>query len=152
MLDHAAEVWVQEGPRDTPYSYVAQLLWVHNFRKYAQERVQMTSEKVLGNKTPELAEKLAWFEKVKPTLATEPTMEERNTIIAGMLLPSFEKSRNNWDSLRFLGKACLPLPTDLKDFKANSQFDFTQWLEAVSPELKEFVNSIGSLLQISKTL
>jgi len=125
--------------------------WVscaRSFEAYADARIQHATATVLGSDSlpdqPQLSE---WLTTVSDSFREDPLNRPRNIIIAEMLRPFFEESVENWDALRFLGKACSSPPATLDDPNLYSDFEFERWLEAVPEHLKDLVRRISDVCE-----
>jgi hypothetical protein len=112
LLHSMSRLWGSNPPRDNWRSYAPK------FQQYAQDRIL----------------------RVRQT--EQPDYRQRCVIVAEMLYPLFQESRESWDALSFLGQASTSPPVSLTDWNPNTGFTFDRWLQAVPEHLKSIVARI----------
>jgi len=88
-LRRMSETWKDRPPYPNWKDYSPALA------KYADERIQ--AAQLPPGKT--LAQ---WFHENEPQLRKEPCLRDKNTIVAVVLLPLFEKQPENWEAITWL--------------------------------------------------
>lgn len=140
MLLRLADVWATSPPFSnwTEYAPV--------FENYLRDHLLEQYEKVFPN-CPELFNNnlTEWLKSIRTTL-DKPCERARNTVIANLMRPLFERPEKHWDALCYLGYASSNPPVSLTEFNANSDFQFDKWLDAVPESHKFFVSEIKDLL------
>ncbi|MBA7474212.1 hypothetical protein ES707_09560 [subsurface metagenome] len=145
ILRRMSEAWKKvriQGP------YVEKRLDEIKIKKYAENRIREASMKTFQIESlPDLVRLREWFISIKGSLQQNPCDRQRNVIIAEMLRPLFEESRDNWDALCFLGKASASPPVNLTDLDTNSNFEFNKWMDAAPDQLKDLIRRIRNMFQ-----
>ncbi|HEY5707609.1 MAG TPA: hypothetical protein VIS96_18770 [Terrimicrobiaceae bacterium] len=84
---------------------------------------------------------LAWFSESEPTLRLNPTIRDRNTIIAIQLLPLFEAEPRGWETLTFLNRGLANSNQSLARYLA-------RWRSQCPEELRPFLTRLAAVFAV----
>jgi len=121
-----ARSWQTSAPDREWASYAPE------FAKYAQERMAASSR--VGAFAP-------WFRRNEAAMRRNPSMEEKNVVVAARLLPIFEEDPRGWEAVTFMNLGEHDRRMPLSRFLA-------EWHRNCPPRLREFVARVALALDV----
>ncbi|HJV27366.1 MAG TPA: hypothetical protein VJ673_16885 [Aromatoleum sp.] len=129
-LRSMAERWEVEAPFPSWEAYAPRL------RSYADRLVSEPHRQLPPGVSPQ-----GWLQTQLPVMSHNPYLRDDNEVVANLLLPLFEQSRDNWSALRYLNLAPAGAGTDLAEY-------VRQWRRSAPAEHRLFIDSVAQLLGV----
>ncbi len=123
--------WLEAPPYPNWKSFAPRL------SEYVDERLQKPEHRL-----PADADFAKWFTDELPSLRTNSTQREKNTIIAAHLLPIFEANPAGWE-------AVTAIKLTPRDEQRSFAEHLTNWQSQLKPELQSFVTKLGAAFGVS---
>ena len=111
-----------------------------NWRSYAPEFAEYAAERTRAA-TNANADFAQWFRQNEPVMRRNPTLRERNSIVALQLLPLLEAAPRAWESVTFLNLGT-------RDRKQPLDAYLAEWRQNCPPPLRPFVTRVAQLFGI----
>ena len=124
-LRSMAETW-----RDNP-PYSSWAGYSETLENYAEERMQRPEHRLPTGTT--IAQ---WLTSEEDSLREDHRQRDKNTVVAAILLPLFEKNPTGWNTVRALPDSLSPLKSYL-----------SEWCRQVEPEERWFVEQLAERLE-----
>jgi hypothetical protein len=127
-LRRMAETW----QKDPPYP---------NWRSYAPHLAEYAAERLKKAKPPAGKTFPQWYRDNAEALRANATDRDRNTVVAGALLPLLEADPQAWQSVSYLNKETFPGPYTFQDH-------LKAWRRLCPEKQKAFVSKVAAAFQI----
>jgi len=123
-----AETWKTRPPYPNWRSYAPHL------RKYADQRIAAV-------KLPADTTFASWYHSSAEELRKNACIREKNRVVAGVLLPLFEKKPEHWEAVGYLNLSRVDRPRSFQQY-------LEDWHEHCPKEHRPFVQRIAELFEI----
>lgn len=150
-FSRTANLWLEESLSETASLFTLRAMgrswqnappyppwreYAPSFNNYAEKRLALPE-----NHLPAGTPFLAWFQKNHGALRQNPTMRDRNTIIATQLLPLFEAEPRGWEALTFLNRGA-------SDANQSLARHLAEWRSQCPSDLRPFVSKLGAVFAV----
>ena len=107
-----------------------------NWKDFAPHLASYAAERMREVRLPADLTLAAWYHQNEAELRKNPCLRDKNRVVAGELLPLFEKAPEHWESVAWLNAVTPGKPRSLEQYLAD-------WHERCPPRHKAFVRQIA---------
>jgi hypothetical protein len=127
-LHRMAETW----KTDPPYPH---------WKGYAKHLKEYADKRIAETQSPPDGSLAAWYRRNEAVLRKNSCDRNKNRVVAGILLPIFEKQPEHWEAVTWLNAASSRKPRSFKQY-------LTDWHTRCPPKHKPFVQKIAATFDI----
>lgn len=141
--------WLEESLCETASLYVLRAMghtWVHtppypNWSSYAPRLTEYAAERIeaQGKLLPKGLSFVEWLDQNEASMRANPTLRDKNGLVAVHLLPLFEADPRGWEALTFFNLGAHDKTETLTNF-------LMEWRRRCPDDLKGFVGRIAETL------
>lgn len=147
---HAPTKWLEESLCETASLFALRRMartWEKdppypNWRSFAPHLAEYAAERLKKAKLPEGKTFPQWYRENAEALRANATDRDRNTVLAGVLLPLLEAEPEAWEAVSYLNKETFPGPYTFQDH-------LKAWRRQCPEKHRAFVSKVAKTFEIS---